>query len=166
MRYRAEFYDDLRRFKLENRENGIGGIAAVGASILAHVVFHLFGLDLVVFISLLLAITVAYILSPLGRLGWRARGDMLTIEDGTLRLESRRGELRAALADLSPRAYAGSYRPLGFLPRVRYIRLVVDGGPLGPRELFFAHDGAYAAKAWDALGIDTRPEGHVERALA
>ena len=158
MRYKAHFFDDLASFKLLNSYNGIGGAVGIAAGVGAHGVFYVFGLDFLSFFCLLAAFAVIYNLSPLGRVGWQVRRDYLLVERDTLHVQTRSGRRTARLSDLSPVAYTGSYRPLGFLPRVAYLRLQIDGGPLGPRELFFAHDGDYAAKTWAELGIETHPE--------
>lgn len=161
MRYKAYFFEDLTTLRLLNPENGIGGFVGVAVAVLSQVAFYLFGLDLLIVLALLASIGLIYQVSPLGRVGWRTRSDYLIIDGGVLRLATGRGQQTATLADLAPVAHVGSYRPLGFLPRVEYVRLLIDGGPLGPRELFFVHDGEYAARTWRELGVETLPDSRL-----
>jgi hypothetical protein len=55
---------------------------------------------------------------------------------------------------VNPKYQVKHYRPLGILPKKSYIHLFIDGGPLGPHEFFFMHDGEYNASQWEKLSIE------------
>lgn len=153
MRYTALYQTDLDAFKRFDRDPGTLGIVALGASLVPQAISYGFGIEYT-WVTFAAAAVLLLLLTATGVMRFRSPEHRLVIEDGTLRLEPDRAEaISLALDRLHPVAEYGSYRPLGVLPRVHYVRLLLEGGPLGPRELYFRHESEYAAKTWGRLGI-------------
>ena len=153
--YRTTAYDSLHSLQRAHRRLGawVGGISALAWGILQlfvplWIVVALFG-------GMMIALAI---LAAAGILPLRQNTYRLSVDDGCLSLAVGKEESsKASLAGLHPVAREGRFR-VGLLPvYCDYVALELDGGPLGARTFFFAHDGEYAAKAWSKLGILNSP---------
>ena len=84
--------------------------------------------------------------------------ERLTVAGGRLHAPLADGTYSAELAELSPVATVHGYRPFGVFPERRYVRLEVDGGPLGTRKFYFDLRGEEQIRQILAHGIEVRPE--------
>ncbi len=90
-----------------------------------------------------------------GTLHFNARKGELRIESDQLKFKwMKEEEVVVDLKDVSPKYMVKAFYPIGFLWKIDYIHLFLDGGPLGPREFFFVHDGEYNASQWEKLSIE------------
>ena len=128
-----------------------------GIVILSSVLFGgllgLLGPELTIY-SLIAFLFLMVIWLLTGQLQWRPQKGELMLSKDQLRLKwMKNEELVVDLKELSPKYHLRYYRPLGFLPKKSYIHLMLEGGPLGPHEYFFFHDGEYNAKQWEKLEL-------------
>ena len=94
------------------------------------------------------------------------KGGLVLTKD-TLQLDWMEQEpVKVQLNAVNPKYLVKHYRPLGILPKKSYVHLFIDGGPLGPHEFFFMHDGEYNAAQWEKLGLDRISADNALRSLA
>lgn len=97
-----------------------------------------------------------------GQLKWRTQRGELFLSEDQLRLKwMKNEEVTVNLMGVSLQYQLKHYHPLGILPKKPYIQLFIEGGPLGPHEFFFVHDGEYNASQWEKLGLQQIETSHV-----